>query len=129
MLRSPSYADVGQVRLAEGGCPAAGVEAEQPWDAAGSWGKRKWTREVREERWPWWRREDGASPLVRRWLQVECEAGTAHLAFAELPATRPVEASDVLARQRRQHGHRGRLRPAAGGIPRGEFNVLMLPQA
>lgn len=55
---------------------------------------------AREDRRPWWRREDGASPLVRRWLQVECEAGTAyqaHLALAELPAARAVEASDVLA--------------------------------
>ncbi|SNT33045.1 ATP-binding protein [Actinacidiphila glaucinigra] len=96
-LRSPSYADLGQVRLAEGGRPAAFDEVEQPEDAAGSSGRRK---RAREKRRPWWRREDGASPLVRRWLQVECEAGTAyqaHLALAELPAARAVEASDVLA--------------------------------
>ncbi|SNT58245.1 hypothetical protein [Actinacidiphila glaucinigra] len=47
---------------------------------------------------------------MRRWLQVECEAGTAYLALAELPAT-------------------GTYAAVAGGIPRGELNVLMLPQA
>ncbi|MET7621953.1 ATP-binding protein [Streptomyces sp. NPDC005408] len=92
-LRSPSYADLGQVRLAEGGRPVkqdedGGRGDDQPKKR----GKPKGDQ-------PWWRK-DGASPLLRRWLQVECETGTgyqAHLALAELPAARTVDSADLLA--------------------------------
>ncbi|MCQ1581204.1 ATP-binding protein [Streptomyces parvus] len=87
VLRSPSYADLGQVRLAEGGRePAADDEAES---------KPK----QRSESGPWWR-GGGASPLLRRWLQVECEAGTgyqAHLVLAEVPKAQPMDSADLLA--------------------------------
>ncbi|MFJ9188716.1 ATP-binding protein [Streptomyces anulatus] len=83
VLRSPSYGDLGQVRLAEGG--------REPAEEAGS--KR------RSAAGPWWR-EGGASPLLRRWLQVECEGGTgyqAHLALAEVPKSQLMDSADLLA--------------------------------
>ncbi|MFJ5218760.1 ATP-binding protein [Streptomyces sp. NPDC088354] len=91
-LRSPSYADLGQVRLAEGGRPSLSESA----DGANKASRRNEGTGGR----PWWKRDEAASPLVRRWLQVECEAGTgyqAHLALAELPPSRAVDTSDVLA--------------------------------
>ncbi|MEU5069154.1 ATP-binding protein [Streptomyces virginiae] len=78
-LSSPSYADLGQIRLAEGGrTPAESTKAD---------------------RTPWWR-SGTSSPLGRKWLQVESEAGTgyqAHLVLAELPPAVAVRSADVLA--------------------------------
>ncbi|GAA0269939.1 ATP-binding protein [Streptomyces polychromogenes] len=80
-LLSPSYADLGMVRLAEGGQEmGAGAKEAKP-------------------RSPWWR-SAASSPLGRRWLQVESEAGTgyqAHLVLAEIPPAVSVRAADVLA--------------------------------
>lgn len=90
-LRSPSYADLAQVRLTEGGRDPAHTRGQQP---------AKKTADRRSGGRPWWRAKDGASPLGRRWLQVECEAGTgyqAHLALAELPPARHMDAADVFA--------------------------------
>ncbi|MCX4554225.1 ATP-binding protein [Streptomyces sp. NBC_01500] len=92
-LRSPSYADLGQVRLHEGGTEstpeAKGEEAlpESRWS-----GRRSGAR--------WGRTAGGLSPLGRRWLQVESEDGhgyQAHLALAECPRTVVAEAADVFA--------------------------------
>ncbi|MGW0778432.1 ATP-binding protein [Streptomyces sp. NPDC002835] len=94
VLRSPSYADLGQVRMLEGG---QGASSYAPAGSEPAQGKGR--RRERKARGPWWR-ASGASPLGRRWLQVECESGTgyqAHLALAEMPAARTVEYADVLA--------------------------------
>ncbi|MGW2353487.1 hypothetical protein [Actinacidiphila glaucinigra] len=95
-LRSPSYADLGQVRLAEGGrpSPTSSVAIDEAEPVA------RPRRRQKDGGRQWWRRDEAASPLLRRWLQVECEAGTAyqaHLALAELPPARAVDTSDVLA--------------------------------
>ncbi|WP_237329849.1 ATP-binding protein [Streptomyces sp. CBMAI 2042] len=85
VLRSPSYIDLGQVRLAEGGQDPAG-ETEPG-------------RKERARGGSWWRK-GGSSPLLRRWLQVECDAGTgyqAHLALAELPKAQLVDTADLFA--------------------------------
>ncbi len=85
VLRSPSYVDLGQVRLAEGGQEHGG-EAESG-------------RKERARGGSWWRK-GGSSPLLRRWLQVECDAGTgyqAHLALAELPKAQLVDTADLFA--------------------------------
>ncbi|MEV7618430.1 ATP-binding protein [Streptomyces sp. NPDC089799] len=85
VLHSPSYADLGLVRLTEGGAPTPAIK-----------GKAKGGKAPR----PWWRSAGALSPLGRRWLQVECETGTgyqAHLVLAEIPAAVPIEAADVLA--------------------------------
>src|SRR5258707_2586854 len=77
-LRSPSYADLGQVRLAEGGRPVTAHDDR----ATGDRGKKKAKHRRAQGGQPWWGK-DGASPLLRRWLQVECGTGTgyqAHLA-------------------------------------------------
>ncbi|MFF3982317.1 ATP-binding protein [Streptomyces sp. NPDC001828] len=93
-LRSPSYADLGQVRLHEGG--------PDPLDhTPGAWHDNDETGEEssRAGRGSWWRR-GGDSPLLRRWLQVETEDGCgyqAHLALAECPKAVRVEAADLLA--------------------------------
>ncbi|MFD6274523.1 ATP-binding protein [Streptomyces sp. NPDC060209] len=92
-LHSPSYADLGQVRLAEGGHPTTdrGEARKQAKNGKGSRSGQGGAS--------WWRR-DGASPLARRWLEVECEAGTgyqAHLALAEFPAVQALESADLLA--------------------------------
>ncbi|MFD8985683.1 ATP-binding protein, partial [Streptomyces sp. NPDC059564] len=79
-VRSPSYADLGQIRLAEGG--------------------QDIVEKAKAARGPWWRTAATSSPLGRRWLQAESEAGTgyqAHLVLAELPPAVPVESADVLA--------------------------------
>ncbi|MGW3326329.1 ATP-binding protein [Streptomyces virginiae] len=78
-LSSPSYADLGDVRLAEGG--------------------RDHTESTKADRTPWWR-SGTSSPLGRKWLQVESDAGTgyqAHLVLAELPPAVAVQSADVLA--------------------------------
>ncbi|MET9607044.1 ATP-binding protein [Streptomyces sp. NPDC006512] len=80
-LRSSSYADLGEIRLAEGG---QGIREDRKSAAKA----------------PWWRKAGASSPVGRRWLQVESEAGTgyqAHLVLAELPPAVVVEAADVLA--------------------------------
>jgi hypothetical protein len=79
-LRSPSYADLGLVRLLEGGQPTGGQEE----------GRR---------RGGWWRR-GASSPVMRRWLQVETETGAGYqalLALAEMPEQVAAEHADVLA--------------------------------
>lgn len=86
-LLSPSYADMGQVRLAEGGQP------RQDTDAKGATARRA-------KPGGWWRSAATASPAGRKWLQVETEAGTgyqAHLVLAELPPAVSVDSADVLA--------------------------------
>ncbi|MFE5841960.1 ATP-binding protein [Streptomyces niveus] len=85
ILRSPSYADLGQVRLHEGGPDptAEAADASTPTSGPG----------------PWWRR-GGSSPLARRWLQVESESGRgyqAHLALAECPPAVSQDAADLFA--------------------------------
>lgn len=84
----PSYADLGQIRLAEGGqdtrIPGKAKAADRPW----------------------WRKAGTASPLGRRWLQVESEAGTgyqSHLVLAELPPAVAVDSADVLAQLEQLH--------------------------
>ncbi|MGW5342920.1 ATP-binding protein [Streptomyces sp. NPDC004050] len=80
-LVSPSYADLGQVRLAEGG------QARGPGEKPAGGG-------------PWWRSATMSSPLGRLWLQVESEGGSgyqAHLVLAELPPAVAVGSADVLA--------------------------------
>lgn len=92
ILRSPSYADLGQVRLLEGGADPREADADEEEDRnerAGGGGRQ-----------PWWRRRGGASPLLRRWLQVETEQGCgyqAHLALAECPPAVGVDAADLFA--------------------------------
>lgn len=88
VLHSPSYADLGQARLHEGGTHSYDgddiVREASPSNVG---------------RGPWWRRGD-ASPLVRRWLQVETEAGVgyqAHLALAECPSAVHMAAADLFA--------------------------------
>ncbi|MEV7525620.1 ATP-binding protein [Streptomyces sp. NPDC091371] len=85
-LSSPSYTDLGQVRLSEGGQPRKEETnaAKARWAGAGGW----------------WRTAATASPVGRRWLQVETDAGTgyqAHLVLAELPPAVSVAHADVLA--------------------------------
>lgn len=89
VLRSPSYADLGQVRLQEGGIdPALDVEDLK---SAG--------QITRSGRKAWWRL-NSASPLRRRWLQVESDAGTgyqAQLALAECPPAVSQDSADLFA--------------------------------
>ncbi|MFE5677283.1 ATP-binding protein [Streptomyces erythrochromogenes] len=78
-LSSPSYADLGAIRLAEGG--------------------RDHTESTKADRTAWWR-SGTSSPMGRKWLQVESEAGIgyqAHLVLAELPPAVAVQSADVLA--------------------------------
>ncbi|MFE2326920.1 ATP-binding protein [Streptomyces sp. NPDC059385] len=85
-LHSPSYADLGQVRLSEGGQPRQQEQKDTKARWAGPGG--------------WWRSAATASPIGRKWLQVETEAGTgyqAHLVLAELPPAVSVAHADVLA--------------------------------
>ncbi|MFE5539143.1 ATP-binding protein [Streptomyces sp. NPDC056519] len=87
-LQSPSYADLGQVRLAEGGQDKQSTADDVGCKASG--GARSW-----------WRSVATASPVGRKWLQVETEAaGTgyqAHLVLAEIPPAVSVDCADVLA--------------------------------
>ncbi|MFF7415603.1 ATP-binding protein [Streptomyces lydicus] len=86
-LRCPSYADLGQVRLQEGGqqpTADAGPEAE----SGGS------GRSARQ------RARGRASVLKRGWLEVESAGGTgyqAHLALAEIPRAVAESDADILA--------------------------------
>ncbi|MFD8424435.1 ATP-binding protein [Streptomyces sp. NPDC059466] len=90
VLRSPSYADLGQVRLQEGGVDPAVDDVE---DLTGV------GRISRSGRGAWWRLNTG-SPLRRRWLQVESEVGCgyqAQLALAECPPVIGQDSADLFA--------------------------------
>ncbi|MFM9632573.1 ATP-binding protein [Streptomyces galilaeus] len=90
VLRSPSYADLGQVRLQDGGVDPMLDDAE---DLAGA------DRIGRSGRTAWWRLKT-SSPLRRRWLQVESDAGVgyqAQLALAECPPAVSQDAADLFA--------------------------------
>ncbi|GGX56163.1 ATP-binding protein [Streptomyces chartreusis] len=81
VLRSPSYADLGQVRLQEGGI-------DPDLDELKASGRKAW-----------WRQHTG-SPLGRRWLQAELDAGVgyqAHLTLAECPPAVSQDAADLFA--------------------------------
>jgi len=99
-LRSPSYADLGLVRLAEGGRPLDNPDPSRDGGGRDDWQRKRKSKNRRAKGGqPWWRR-DGASPLLRRWLQVESETGTgyqAHLALAELPPVQAMDSADLLA--------------------------------
>ncbi|MFE1855833.1 ATP-binding protein [Streptomyces sp. NPDC059489] len=87
-LHSPSYADLGQVRLQEGG-----LDPQHDSDLGSA------DRLTRSGRTTWWRLKT-SSPLRRRWLQVESETGIgyqAHLALAECPPAVSQEAADLFA--------------------------------
>ncbi len=89
VLRSPSYADLGQVRLQEGG-----IGPDLDDDELESAG-----RITRSGRKAWWRVNTG-SPLGRRWLQVESDSGVgyqAQLALAECPPAVSQDAADLFA--------------------------------
>lgn len=90
VLHSPSYADLGQVRLEEGGTqPLATADQKDTGEARGRGASRA----------RWWKTRS-ASPLRRRWLQVESDGGTgyqAHLALAECPPAVTLEAADLFA--------------------------------
>ncbi|MEU9370716.1 ATP-binding protein [Streptomyces avermitilis] len=90
MLQSPSYADLGQVRLQEGGVDPAldDVDGLSGGDRIGRSGRKAW-----------WRLKT-SSPLRRRWLQVESDAGVgyqAQLALAECPPAVSQDAADLFA--------------------------------
>jgi hypothetical protein len=90
VLRSPSYADLGQVRLQEGGIDP-GLDDTGELKSAG--------RITRSGRRAWWRVSTG-SPLGRRWLQVESDQGVgyqAQLALAECPPAISQDAADLFA--------------------------------
>ncbi|MGW5657233.1 ATP-binding protein [Streptomyces humi] len=90
VLRSPSYADLGQVRLQEGGIDPDLDDADELKSAG---------RISRSGRTAWWRLNTG-SPLGRRWLQVESDAGVgyqAQLALAECPPAIAQDAADLFA--------------------------------
>ncbi|MFG2691612.1 ATP-binding protein [Streptomyces sp. NPDC048405] len=90
VLRSPSYADLGQARLQEGGIDPALDDADELKGAG---------RITRSGRTAWWRLPTG-SPLRRRWLQVETDSGVgyqAQLALAECPPAVGAEAADLFA--------------------------------
>jgi hypothetical protein len=90
VLRSPSYADLGQVRLQEGGIDPELDDVDELKSAG---------RLTRSGRTAWWRLNTG-SPLGRRWLQVETDAGVgyqAQLALAECPPAVGQDAADLFA--------------------------------
>lgn len=90
VLRSPSYADLGQVRLQEGGIDPELDNVDE---------LRSTGQITRSGRKAWWRLNTG-SPLGRRWLQVESDAGVgyqAHLALAECPPAVSQDAADLFA--------------------------------
>ncbi|GAA3052979.1 ATP-binding protein [Streptomyces glomeratus] len=90
VLTSPSYADLGQARLQEGGVDPMLDDAD---DLAGT------GQIARSGRKAWWRLKT-SSPLRRRWLQVESDTGVgyqAHLALAECPPAVSQDAADLFA--------------------------------
>ncbi|MFF1400701.1 ATP-binding protein [Streptomyces sp. NPDC058287] len=97
LLVSPSYADLGQVRLEEGGSPRS-TEAHSYGRRTllGGLLKRGGTSRVAGRQW--WK--EATSPLQRRWLQVETAEGTgyqAHLVLAECPPAVSAQAADLFA--------------------------------
>ncbi|MBA2949616.1 ATP-binding protein [Streptomyces himalayensis] len=91
VLHSPSYADLGQARLQEGGIDPELDDIERLGIT---------DQLTRSGRKAWWRITTAASPLRRRWLQVETDAGTgyqAHLALAECPPAVSQDAADLFA--------------------------------
>ncbi|WP_030618326.1 ATP-binding protein [Streptomyces achromogenes] len=90
VLCSPSYADLGQVRLQEGGIDPELDDVDKLKSAG---------QITRSGRKAWWRLHT-ASPLGRRWLQVESDAGVgyqAQLALAECPPAVSQDAADLFA--------------------------------
>ncbi|QEU83401.1 ATP-binding protein [Streptomyces viridosporus] len=90
VLRSPSYADLGQVRLQEGGIDPD-LDNVDELKSAGTL--------TRSGRKAWWRLNT-TSPLGRRWLQVESDAGVgyqAQLVLAECPPAVSQDAADLFA--------------------------------
>ncbi|MFJ2171084.1 ATP-binding protein [Streptomyces griseofuscus] len=90
VLRSPSYTDLGQVRLQEGGIAPELDDVGELKDGG---------QITRSGRHAWWRLDSG-SPLGRRWLQVESDTGVgyqAHLALAECPPAVGQDAADLFA--------------------------------
>ncbi|MFF4121325.1 ATP-binding protein [Streptomyces sp. NPDC001714] len=90
VLRSPSYADLGQVRLQEGGIDPEFDGVDELKNAG---------RITRSGRAAWWR-VNTSSPLGRRWLQVESDTGVgyqAQLALAECPPAVRQDAADLFA--------------------------------
>lgn len=90
VLRSPSYADLGQVRLQEGGVDPTVDDVD---------GLKEGGQVTRSGKSAWWRLNSG-SPLRRRWLQVESDAGTgyqAQLALAECPPSVSRDSADLFA--------------------------------
>ncbi|ALV30729.1 ATP-binding protein [Streptomyces sp. CdTB01] len=90
VLRSPSYADLGQIRLQEGGIDPELDDVDELKTAS---------RITRSGRKAWWRVNTG-SPLGRRWLQVESDNGMgyqAQLALAECPPAVSQDAADLFA--------------------------------
>ncbi|MGW1728539.1 ATP-binding protein [Streptomyces sp. NPDC002306] len=90
VLHSPSYADLGQFRLQEGGIDPAVDDTDE---LAGA------DRIARSGRSAWWRLK-ASSPLRRRWLQVESDTGVgyqAQLALAECPTAVGQGAADLFA--------------------------------
>ncbi|MFE4674481.1 ATP-binding protein [Streptomyces sp. NPDC056723] len=98
LLVSPSYADLGQVRLEEGGSPrSAQAEGGGRRMALGGFLKRGGGSSRLTGR-QWWK--EATSPLRRRWLQVETPEGTgyqAHLVLAECPPAVSAQAADLFA--------------------------------
>ncbi|MGW7600542.1 ATP-binding protein [Streptomyces antimycoticus] len=100
VLHSPSYADLGHARLAEGGRtapPLIGTHRETEAEEEKGPGPRG--RRAAAGRKPWWRAAL-PSPLRRNWLQVEAEAGTgyqAHLVLAEVPPAVSEDVADLFA--------------------------------
>ncbi|MGX1727914.1 ATP-binding protein [Streptomyces diastaticus] len=87
-LRSPSYMELGQVRLAEGGVAAVPAEDEQETARSkrGAGGT------------PGWLRRGEGSPVARRWLEVEVEAGTgyqAQLVLSQMPRQVAADSADI----------------------------------
>ncbi|MGV9934087.1 ATP-binding protein [Streptomyces olivaceoviridis] len=90
VLRSPSYADLGQVRLQEGGIDPELDDVDE---------LKSTDHITRSGRKAWWRVNTG-SPLGRRWLQVESDAGVGYqtqLALAECPPAVSQDAADLFA--------------------------------
>ncbi|MFI8193991.1 ATP-binding protein [Streptomyces sp. NPDC085946] len=90
VLHSPSYADLGQVRLQEGGVDPELDDVDELKSAG---------RITRSGGKAWWRIK-ASSPLRRRWLQVESDAGVgyqAQLVLAECPPAVSQDAADLFA--------------------------------
>jgi hypothetical protein len=90
VLHSPSYADLGQVRLQEGGIDPELDDVDELKSA---------DRITRSGGKAWWRLK-ASSPLRRRWLQVESDAGVgyqAQLVLAECPPAVSQDTADLFA--------------------------------